>query len=221
MQVLNRNPIRVALIDDYEVVVAGLLHMFANYADRVEVVKPTPGGSFRHPVDIALYDSFGRHSVDAPTLQRLLSDPMVDRVVVYTWNFQRALVERTIGDGASGYLSKSLTARELVDAIEQIHAGRAVISPAPKATNPTGGNWPGREEGLSYRESEVIALITEGLSNAEIAQSMFLSPNSVKSYIRSAYRKIGVLRRSQAVSWGMRHGFASDYVRPQPAVVPA
>ena len=78
---------------------------------------------------------------------------------------------------------------------------------------PVVGDWPGREQGLSARESEVLALITQGLSNQEIAERTYLSINSVKTYIRTGYRKIGVSRRSQAVAWGMRHGFEPDRMR--------
>ena len=56
-------------------------------------------------------------------------------------------------------------------------------------------------------------LITQGLSNQEIAERSYLSINSVKTYIRTAYRKIGVTRRAQAVAWGMRHGFEPDRLR--------
>jgi len=217
---VQRSPIRIALVNDYEVVVAGLVHMFANYTERIELVELVAGREVSERVDIALYDTFGSGTSDAAA-ERVLCNPMVGRTVIYTWNFQPALIEQATREGASGYLSKTLPARELVDALEQVHAGRVVVSPAPKLANPTGGNWPGREEGLSYRESEVIALITQGLSNAEIARGMYLSPNSVKSYIRSAYRKIGVVRRSQAVSWGMRHGFSVDYARLDPDEVSA
>ncbi len=60
--------------------------------------------------------------------------------------------------------------------------------------------------GCSEREADVVTLICQGLSNAEIAAELFLSPNSVKSYIRGAYRKIGLSRRSQVVVWGLKHG---------------
>ena len=76
-----------------------------------------------------------------------------------------------------------------------------------------GGDWPGREEGLTAREAEVIALITQGLSNSDIASHSSLSINSVKSYIRSAYRKIGVTSRTNAVLWGVEHGFHPDRAR--------
>ena len=72
------------------------------------------------------------------------------------------------------------------------------------------GEWPGQEAGLSARESEIIALITKGLTNQEIAERAYVSINSVKSYIRSAYRKIGVTRRAQAVAWAMQNGFEPD-----------
>ena len=80
----------------------------------------------------------------------------------------------------------------------------------PEARAATG---PGKEHGLTAREAEIIALITQGLSNQEIAERSYLSINSVKTYIRTAYRKIGVTRRSQAVLWGIKHGFQPDVMR--------
>ena len=79
----------------------------------------------------------------------------------------------------------------------------------------TAGDWPGREEGLTVREAEVLALITQGLSNAELADRTHLSINSVKTYIRSAYRRIGVRSRTEAVLWGVEHGFRPDRLRVQ------
>jgi DNA-binding CsgD family transcriptional regulator len=59
---------------------------------------------------------------------------------------------------------------------------------------------------LSPRENDVLRLISQGLSNEEIALELFVTINTVKSFIRSAYRKLGITRRSQAVIWGARHG---------------
>ncbi len=75
------------------------------------------------------------------------------------------------------------------------------------------GEWPGRHAKLSAREAEVLALITQGYTNNDIASRSYLSINSVKSYIRSAYRKVGVERRSQAVRWGMENGMLPDTSR--------
>ena len=79
----------------------------------------------------------------------------------------------------------------------------APSDPSDRSPRPT-------QSPLSAREAQVVALIVQGLSNAEIAATAFLSINSVKTYIRTAYRKIGVTRRAQAVVWGMTHGFAPD-----------
>lgn len=75
------------------------------------------------------------------------------------------------------------------------------------------GDRPGHDHGLSAREAEVIALITQGLANEEIASRIFCSINTVKSYIRAAYRKIGVHSRAHAVLWGVDHGFRPDTIR--------
>lgn len=68
-------------------------------------------------------------------------------------------------------------------------------------------DWPGREDGLSRREGEILVLVVRGKSNAEIAELVYLSANSIKSYIRSTYRKIGVTTRVEAVLWGVDHNF--------------
>jgi DNA-binding CsgD family transcriptional regulator len=86
-----------------------------------------------------------------------------------------------------------------------------VVSDPPRRASPASGlDWPGRNEGISDRESEILALITQGKSNADVARLTYLSPNTVKSYIRSIYRKIGATSRTQAVLWGVAHGFTPD-----------
>ena len=88
-----------------------------------------------------------------------------------------------------------------------------ISDPPGRARSASGLNWPGREEGLTDREAEILALITQGKSNAEVAALTFLSPNTVKSYIRTTYRKINVTSRTQAVLWGVRNGFTPDHNR--------
>jgi DNA-binding NarL/FixJ family response regulator len=135
-------------------------------------------------------------------------------VVVYTWNFHPELVESARQRGAHGYLSKTLPARELVAALEAVHAGEVIVSEVgSRARSAPGLDWPGRGEGLSEREAEILALITQGMSNADVARLTYLSPNTVKSYVRTIYRKLGVGSRTQAVLWGVHHGFTPDHHR--------
>jgi DNA-binding NarL/FixJ family response regulator len=207
-------PVCVALVDDYDVVLVGLAHLFDRYRDRVVVAEIDANEPVVDDVDIVLYDTFAQAEADHDELRVLVEHPGDHHVVVYTWNFHPELIDAALDKGAHGYLSKTLPARELVEALEAVHAGDIVVSPPPGRTGPDLGlSWPGKAEGLTSRESEILALITQGKSNAEVAALTYLSMNSIKSYIRSTYRKIGVTSRTQAVLWGIAHGFQPDHHR--------
>ena len=204
------HPVRVALMNDYEVIVAGLQAMLAPHADRVRVVEVDSLLPVHSAVDVLLYDAFGRERVTGPVEQTIAETEA--KVVIYTWHLDAELVEEALAKGAAGCISKSLEGLDLVAALEKVHGGSVVVShpppgPEEKPDEHARGDWPGREHGLSARESEVLALIAQGLSNQEIADRAFLSINSVKTYIRTAYRKIGVERRTQAVLWATKNGF--------------
>ncbi|MDN3497157.1 response regulator transcription factor [Planococcus sp. APC 4015] len=207
-------PITVALVDDYDVVLKGLAHMFDEYRDRVLIAEIDANRDVSDAVDVVLYDSFAQPESDHPEISELIKNPRARRVVMYTWNFHPELVESALAQGVHGYLSKTLTAAQLVSAIEAVHAGEQVISEqSRRAPSAAGLDWPGRLEGVTDRESEILALITQGKSNAEVASLTYLSPNTVKSYIRSVYRKIGATSRTQAVLYGVNHGFTPDHHR--------
>jgi NarL family two-component system response regulator LiaR len=203
------SPVRVALMNDYEVVVSGLHTMLAPYADRVRVVELDSLLPVHSAIDVLLYDAFARERVTGPVEDTIAETDA--KVVIYTWHLNAELVAEALGKGAVACLSKTLDALDLVAALEKVHAGSVVVSEdhgdALVEEGINQGDWPGREHGLSPREAEVLALIAQGLSNQEIAARAFLSINSVKTYIRSAYRKIGVERRTQAVLWATRNGF--------------
>jgi len=204
-------PISVALVDDYDVVVLGVARILEQYPDRIAIAELDVHSRVGRPVDIVLYDAFAQPEVDSDDLLVFLENPLAGRTVVYTWNFHPRLIERAQRLGLHGYLSKALPARELVAALERVHAGEVVVSEPPgRARNVTGSDWPGRQEGLTDRESEILALITQGKNNAEVAATTYLSPNTVKSYIKTIYRKIGVTSRTQAVLWGVGHGFRPE-----------
>jgi two-component system, NarL family, response regulator LiaR len=207
-------PIRVAVVNDYEIVVAGVAAMLAPHSDRVSVVELDSNLPVLSDVDVILYDTFAAVQGDGVDLDVLVRGADA-RVIIFSWNLHEELVRAAIERGAAGYLSKGLDAELVVAGIEAVHQGETVTPPvsAPSIDRSAAGEWPGRDVGLSAREAEVLALITQGLSNQEIAERTYLSINSVKTYIRTAYRKIDVTRRSQAVAWGMRHGFEPDRVR--------
>lgn len=205
-------PVRVAVVNDYDIVVAGVASLLAPYADRVAVVELDAGVPVVSDVDVVLYDTFGQVQGDGVDLEDLLHGTGA-RVAIFSWNTDPALIDRALDKGAAAYLSKQLAAEDIVEALERVHAGEQVVPTAVEPDRETAGAWPGREHGLTAREAEVLALITQGLSNQEIADRSYLSINSVKTYIRTAYRKIGVTRRAQAVGWGMSNGLVPDRSR--------
>lgn len=206
-------PIRLAIVNDYEVVVRGLASMLRSYSDRIEVVEVDVNAHPASQVDIALFDTFAQSYRDRERIARLVRDPRIGKVVVYTWTADDPGVYQTRVPGISAYVSKRLTAAELVETLERIHAGEPVRLRDTGHGALVGGDWPGREEGLTARESEVLSLITQGYSNNDIVETTMLSINSIKSYIRSSYRKMGVVSRTNAVLWGLEHGFAPDRMR--------
>ncbi|MGV8973368.1 MAG: DNA-binding response regulator [Rhodoglobus sp.] len=207
-------PITVALVDDYDVVLLGVAKIIDEYRDRVVVAEIDTNKPVGDIVDIVLYDSFAQPESDQHEIGVLVRHPSARRVVVFTWNFHPDLIASAREQGVRGYLSKALPARELVAALEKVHAGEYVVSEVSGRVRPANGlDWPGRGEGLTDRESEILALITQGLSNADVSAHTYLSPNTVKSYIRSVYRKIGAQSRTQAVLWGVDHGFVPDHHR--------
>jgi len=200
----RRSPIRVALSNDYEIALLGLAQMLAQHPEQVQIVDLTTLPHIPHEADVILYDTFGRLPDDDVKL-RTIVETNDAAVVVYSWEDYSEEAARR--QGAVGYLHKGLNADQLVAAIVAIHDGE------PRRTSDDSAEavltWPGQVLGLSQREAEMLTFITRGLTNEEIARRSYLSQNTVKSYIRNAYRKIGVRTRPQAVAWGYRNGFSS------------
>ena len=205
------HPIRLAIVDDFAVVVAGVASLLAE--ERIDVVETAASLPVVSDVDVVLYDTFGQVHGQGIDLKHFVRDSGA-KVVIYSWNLRPALIEQALAEGASGYLSKVLTGPAIVAALERIMAGETVVMVGDHETSVDGaGDWPGRSAGLSPREAEVVALIARGLSNQEIAERAHVSMNTIKSYVRSAYRKMGVQRRSQAVVWALDNGFHHDTER--------
>ena len=184
--------------------------MFEPMRDRIQVIEVATNQPGVERVDIALIDSFAL----TRDVNEVLGEANAQRYVFYSWSLEPELIETWARFGVVGFLDKRLTAEELADALERIHRGETGVVSAdyPPSADVDLGDWPGRDRGLSAREAEVIALITQGLGNEQIAARMFTSINTVKTYIRTAYRKIGVNSRVRAVLWGVDHGFRPDSI---------
>ncbi len=182
-------PLRVTLHWDCELVFRGLSSMMEAHADRIALVDISAVLGGRADADVLLLDP-------APSPDRRISPrafaEVSPAIVLYTWQDQGALADLTAMPGVAGVLSKGATATEVVATLEKF-----------AVRTDTGAD--ARSVGLSRREREVLVLVAAGLTNQEIADEMFVSVNTIKTYIRTAYTKIGVNSRSQAVAWAVRH----------------
>ena len=182
---------RVAVVNDYELVVAGVAGMLAPYASRLTVAgallidEPVKGP----PVDLALYDTFGREGMELAGLERLLDKDKIRRVAVYTADVAEDTVSLSLSAGVGGYLSKATPAAELVGQLERVVAGEIVVetSRAGASANRHVRMWPGKYAGLSERESEIVALVSLGRRNAEIADALFISVETVKTHLSTRF----------------------------------
>lgn len=183
-------PVRVGIVDEPELVTTGVAGMLAQHPDRAVVVDP-------EEAEVVLCDPVGR-PLDIEAYLGEVARRTPARIVVYTWRLDRGSVRRAAAAGARGFVSKVVGSEELVRVLELVQRGEQVDHPAPDQA---------ARGSLSAREAEVLALICRGRSNLEIAAELFVSVNSVKTYIRQIYHKIGVSRRSQAVAWGIERGY--------------
>ena len=198
----RRTPLRVDLVEACELVRAGLEAMLEPLGVRVS----STGAEQRTDAqpDITLYDVPGE-SLSREALDYLTGRPRGGRLVLYAWDIRPDVVGTALAAGVGGYLSKSLSAASLVDALHRVALGDTVVrgrrvTPSQEIANAD----------LTRRETQVLGLIASGMSNADIARATNLSINSVKTYIRGAYQKIGAKNRAQALLWALQNGCVSD-----------
>ena len=216
-------PVLTTVLNGSPVVEAGLTRLLEPFPRRVVLLDPPPASlPATDVVHVALYDAVSRA---AP---RLCLDPRVlrplaptARVVAVVADADPGLVSQARLSGASGAVLVSATGEQIVQVLERVRSGEFAFPGGEPSDDPgstSAGCRCGDSHGLSGRESEMLGLICSGLSNAEIGRRCFLGDNTVKTYIRAAYRKIGVTTRAQAVIWGLTHEFAPARVHQDVAV---
>lgn len=184
----------MALLDDSELVSLGLRAMLEPHADRVDLVEAGHVAAGVATADVVLVEPFD-------TQGELRSTHAWSRfqapVVLYSWLEAHQLAEMATAPGVVGHINKSTPVAELVTTLQSFVAAEPRRPRHDRrATGPAGPS-------LSGREREVLDLVSRGLSNQEIAETLYVSINTVKTYIRTAYAKIGVATRSQAVAWAL------------------
>jgi DNA-binding NarL/FixJ family response regulator len=216
---MSDTPVRIVLVDDHEMVRQGLKSMLAPFRGRIRVVGEAVGADDAVRVvegldpDIVLCDLRLQGVSGLDLCRRLLEREPKRKVVLLSVYDDEQYVFQALRAGAAGYLLKKITGEELVRHLELVHEGERVIDTAlagraidSAARLASGEFWPGARQGLTHRESEVLALMVTGLSNRGIASRLVVGDETVKSHLRAIYRKLGVSDRTGAVAAALREG---------------
>lgn len=209
---MSNVPVALAVISDSVVVAEGFVSVLAFGAADLDFDLQVVPPEMSDAADVVLYDVTGLHEGREETLVRLIkADGAI--VVAIGSPSREDLTARALELGAVGFLPMTAQAEEIVRVLRDALAGvlgadglhsRAAIDQ-------------GQPAGLTERETDVLRLITLGRTNAEIATDLYVSINTVKTYIRSLYRKIDATSRAHAVAWAMQRGFPR---RPDGDLVP-
>lgn len=207
------------LVDDHEMVIEGLKAMLAAFSDRVQVVGQAVGAERALPVieqldpDIVLCDVRMQGSSGLDLCRALRERNPERKIVMLSVYDDEQYLFQAMRVGASGYLLKSISSDELVRQLEFVRSGETAIDPgmAARAVDSAARIqrdefWPGARHGLSQRESEILSYVVSGLSNRGIASKLVIGDETVKSHLRSIYRKLGVNDRTGAVATALREG---------------
>ena len=219
--------IRVLVVDDHDLFRRGLVEVLEEEPD-IDVVGEARNGqeavqrAGELTPDVVFMDLNLPGQSGIETTAYLNQQWPEMKVLVLTVSEQPADLFRALGVGALGYVLKTASPKEIVDALPQVHQGWVVISPAmaprflsdldqPGARGAVPHMPPVSEAGgetqLTFREQEVLQLVARGLSNMEIADSLSVSENTIKTHIKNILGKLHMKNRSAAVAYATRVGF--------------
>ncbi len=208
--------IRLLLVDDHEVVRAGLGTLLALHAE-LEVVGEagTVAGAMEaagrlNPdvvlLDVRLPDGSG---FEACRNLHKLTPPV--KVIILTAFADDEIVMQAIGSGAEGYLLKEIDEPGLVRAIKEVAGGLSILDPAVtrrvlnRMKDVSSAPQPGKLDRLSAQERRVMELVAQGKTNKEIGLALGLSDKTVKNYLSNLMEKLQLSRRSQAAAFFVQH----------------
>lgn len=233
---MSENAVRVLVADDQKVVREGIV-MLLGLLPGIEVVGAAADGeeavalAAEHRPDVVLMDLRMPRCDGVEATRRIRSAQPGTEVVVLTTYADDDSLFPALEAGARGYLTKDAGAEEIARAINDVRSGAAGLSPRIQSRllerlaggEAVGGTSAGTAaaaspvraagalpDGLTVREAEVLRLIAEGLSNAEIAAGLFVSMATVKTHINNLFAKTGVRDRAQAVGYAYRHGLSRN-----------
>jgi len=204
-------PVRIFIVDDHPMVVAGLKALLGQL-ENIEVAGAAENAfetiSFlkKNTVDIMLLD-INLPDINGIDLCKKIRKefPEIKILGISTFS-ERSYISRMIGNGASGYLIKSASAEEIADAIQTVLSGKLYLSLAMEhVLRPSSAMLANALPALTKREKEVLQLIAEGLTNNQIAEKLFISPLTVDSHRKNLLTKLNVNNTASLIRLAVEH----------------
>ena len=207
-----QNPIRVLIADDHLMVRDGLKVFLSVHEDIIVVGEAEDGQQVvdlcpELKPDVILMDIL-MPNMDGPTAtERIRAECPSIQVIALTSFADKEMVQRAIQAGAISYLLKDVHADKLAQAIREAHQGQATIdSAAAQVLVDSANQTPTAGYDLTKREREILGLLVEGKTNSEIADSLTLSPGTVRFHVSNILSKLGANNRTEAVSMALQNG---------------
>ncbi len=223
---MSDDAVRVVLADDQRLVRESLATLLG-LLDGIELLATASDGeealalTAEHDPDVVLMDLRMPRMDGIEAISRLRESHPEVRVIALTTYADDESVLGALRAGARGYLTKDASSQDIRAAILTVAAGDAALDPAvqshvvaalardgARTAEPVTSNAPELPDDLTPREAEVLSLIAEGLTNAEIAERLVVSPTTIKSHINHLFAKAGLRDRTQAVNYAYRTGIA-------------
>jgi len=204
---------RVLIADDHPVVREGIRRVLERSPD-IQVVGEVSEGTMvpdaiaQNPVDVLVLDISMPGPTFLQTLETLREQAPRVRVLILSAHPEEQFALRALRSGASGYLEKSYTASQLLEAVHRVAAGRRYISEKlaeQLATGAQGGQEDRTHEALSEREFQVLLQIAAGRSLKQIAAALEINPKTVSSYRARILAKLGFTTNAELVRYAMQH----------------
>jgi DNA-binding NarL/FixJ family response regulator len=194
------------IVDDHEVVREGL-RLSLSRASHIRVIGEASDGESavalteRRRPDVVIMD-VRMPGMDGLEATKLISEKVPETaVLIFTAYSERSLLSRGLESGAKGYILKEAPHQTLLRAIEKVAGGEGYVDPALMPAFLTGK---GRDEMLTGREREILQLLADGMSNADVAKKLFISQETVKSHVWHILAKLEADTRTHAVAIALR-----------------
>src|SRR5580693_7111456 len=196
------------------IVLEGLRALLRSSEPEIQVIEIDVKKGPRRGADVTLLDTFGELGSLGERVRSLDADASNGAIVVFSFSDRPPAVHRAMRAGAQGFISKAVPRQQIIDGIKAAAKGDRIVltQRSQHAQIDEALRWPGREIGLTERESELLSLLSTGMTNRELGSHLYVSENTIKTHLRSLYAKLEVRNRAQAASLAGQ-GILGDHQR--------